>query len=102
MSGEGWAWGLAEEDLKHVDVEIALIPWDQLDELRSRAAVHQQPEPPCRDGRGLAAGRALRDGWEDGADDRVAAGRRFRGDPPDPSRTGRDPRHHELGSWTVP
>jgi len=37
-----------------VDVKIALTPWDRLDELRSRAAVHQQPEPPVpRRGEGL-------------------------------------------------
>lgn len=29
-----------------MDVKIGLFPWDRLDELRSRAAVHQQPEPP--------------------------------------------------------
>lgn len=54
LSGEGWAWGLAQEDLRHVDVKIALIPWDRLDELRSRAAVHQQPKSAVpRHGDGL-------------------------------------------------
>ncbi len=38
LSGEGWAWGLAEEDLEHVDVKIAPIPWDRLDELRGRVS----------------------------------------------------------------
>ncbi len=37
-----------------MDVKIALIPWDRLDELRSRAAVHQKPEVPMpRRGEGL-------------------------------------------------
>ena len=42
------AWGLAGEDLTDVDVKTALIPWDRLDLVRSRAAVHQQPKPAVR------------------------------------------------------